>query len=1661
MNYHPRCFGILTAFALIAANSAQASTATWNSSSGSSWNTAANWTGATGGTGTKPTSADDVVFDNRNVTIPTVAGIPTISLDGNQVANSLTIGSSNGAPLSGFNLQADSTGSVTTARTATLTSGSITMDSSLTGAVTIGANSGTNGALSISTASNGAYTIQNNNTSQTLNISAILLKSGTTNNASFNSAGGLIILGGLNTAAGTSTIGNGLNNTVVQLANVGALKSFTNNTVNAGSTVDLNGLALTATAFTLNGAGSVSGVDAGALVNSTGAATNAGAITLGSASTIKNSGTSLVLSGAVTNGGFALTVDGTSATTLGTGIMSGTGGVVKNGSGTLTLSGANTFSGGVAINVGTVTAGSTAAVGSGTVTIGSTGNSAVLDLGGKTLTVAGLATAGTAGNQTIGNSSTTTAGVVSYTSTGTSTFGGVIQDSVGGGTQTTGFTAKGVGGDLTLTASNSFTGGLTVAAGIVRAGNANAFGNGTVTVGSTGNSATLDLNGQSENIYGLAAAGTAANQTIGNSSTSSTATLNYIGAGNSTFTGSVMDTVGSGNKTTAVVMNSATATLTLSGGGSNYSGGTTVNNGDLILTGINAAAQTVTLNSGTLNIGNASALASGSTLVINGGVLDSGANITEAGPTTVTLGGDFAWTGSGALNLNGNISLTSSRTINAEGLNTGIVTLANGSGNTLSAGTAGLKTITITGSGNVGLGGTATGSVTTASVLSDGSGQLGLIMAGTGTLVMGGANTFTGGILVKSGTLQKNGSSPGTATAFGAGTITLGDTTGTATASIQYTNLSSSAVFANAITVQAGSSGTKTIYNVGGNFTSIIGGLLTLNDNVTINYNGGMGGLVTLGNSTTGTWVTGTGTIVSMSNATGGVENSITGNNASFTGGVVVETGGFKVLSATALSAANAVTVYSGADFDLVSSSATIGGLNDNAGSGGIVTDTGTTVGAKTLTLAGSGTYSFAGAVTSTITSNVAVNVSMGSGGVQTLAGINTYTGATTVGGGKLNLTGSLAGAATVGNNTSNTAILSGTGTVSGALSTVTTGSNIAYIAPGVNTSGARNDFGSAGTLHVGSAGFSVGANTQFDFDLSTTAAGSNDLISMSGGTLSIGGTGIVFNFNQSGLQTGTAYTLISGATSLSGFSASDFSALGIGSDTATFSSTGTALQVTFSSVSGVTSGTYTLTTTAGASILHATGTTTLTTTLANTGTSGQDALAYSGVGAGASSGTVSGTTVSGTVTIGNNAVNSSQTFVAGSGSGTATITPTGTISNATASGSPSGTTAGTTVVVYTGQGVWNTNGSGTWGAVQATPTNWTAGGGTPGLDSNFKTTDSASFGSVTTSGTATITLGSDSPFLNAVTFNDSAASYDIERGGTGVLHLDSATTAAITDSAGNHKIGAPMEFDSAVSTTVATSSTMTLAGNITESGSRSLTVNGPGTTVLSGSNNYSGGTTVVSGQLLANNAGGSATGSGALVVNAGAALGGTGAIHASSFAIGGTGSPTTVTVGNGTDTTSGLTLTGSGSNTITNTQLNFNISAATAGQGNTLSVGTSTITFGSTTLALNVTGTGIIPSYTPYVLIAGSGSNQYGGLATNIEVINGTSYDVITGGLSLSFAPALANSWYAGHSFLYIDTTNGVDDIDVSVVPEPGTWALMLGGLAALLFWQRRKKSV
>ena len=79
-------------------------------------------------------------------------------------------------------------------------------------------------------------------------------------------------------------------------------------------------------------------------------------------------------------------------------------------------------------------------------------------------------------------------------------------------------------------------------------------------------------------------------------------------------------------------------------------------------------------------------------------------------------------------------------------------------------------------------------------------------------------------------------------------------------------------------------------------------------------------------------------------------------------------------------------------------------------------------------------------------------------------------------------------------------ATLAGTGIISGVVNVSSANSNTGHIAPGVNTAG---NFGSTGTLTLGTSGLTLGGGAALDFDLSGSLAigGSvNDLISMTGG---------------------------------------------------------------------------------------------------------------------------------------------------------------------------------------------------------------------------------------------------------------------------------------------------------------------------------------------------------------------------------------------------------------------------------------------------------------------------------------------------------------------------------------------------------------------------------
>jgi autotransporter-associated beta strand protein len=112
---------------------------------------------------------------------------------------------------------------------------------------------------------------------------------------------------------------------------------------------------------------------------------------------------------------------------------------------------------------------------------------------------------------------------------------------------------------------------------------------------------------------------------------------------------------------------------------------------------------------------------------------------------------------------------------------------------------------------------------------------------------------------------------------------------------------------------------------------------------------------------------------------------------------------------------------------------------------------------------------------------------------------------------------------------------------------------------------------------------------------------------------------------------------------------------------------------------------------------------------------------------------------------------------------------------------------------------------------------------------------------------------------VGTLLFDNSAHSYTLAGANTITISDLSGNAGAITVNHGNHVISAPLELDSNTTVTVANpGDSLTIGGAISGPASgidTSLTLAGGGTLILSGSNSYTGGTSVQSGVLVAENA--------------------------------------------------------------------------------------------------------------------------------------------------------------------------------------------------------------
>ncbi|WP_095152643.1 autotransporter-associated beta strand repeat-containing protein [Pseudomonas sp. Irchel s3b5] len=599
--------------------------------------------------------------------------------------------------------------------------------------------------------------------------------------------------GGTNSLILQNPIGVGGGTTGVGTASSSTYVNFNNLTINSG-TWTLQG-PLISGATTLNGG--IAQFNNNATFGS-GVVTSNGGI-------LQASSAGLNISNLISLGAGGVTVQGSNDTTL-SGVISGSGGLTKIGSSQLNLSAANIYLGNTTLNGGTVKVGNNQAF--------STGN--LLVAGASTLN---SSSAETLNNNVILNANLTAGGANALT------LGGVISGGNG--------LIKSGASSLTLKGNNTYTGTTALTAGSLVVGSNTALGTGalnasngtsldantaatltnnvnlagTLTLGGTN---ALTLGGSVAGIGGLVKNGAAnltlngANTYFGNTALNSGKLIvgSNTALGSGTLNAAAETTL---DANTAISLNNAvalagalnvggTANLTLTGLVSGA--GSLVKNGaaNLILNAANNYLGGTTLNTGTLTVGNSSALGTGALTVAGAATLDSNsplvtlsngvalnAALTVDGTQNLTLGG--VTSGNGQLIKNGaaNLTLNGNNTFSGgTALNGGTLTLGNanglGSGGLIVGGAATLDNSASFGIGNAitlnaGLTVAGNNDLSLNGII-DGAGSL--TKNGLADLTLAGNNTFTGALNIVSGsvtTLNTNalGATSGVNISAGAG----------------------------------------------------------------------------------------------------------------------------------------------------------------------------------------------------------------------------------------------------------------------------------------------------------------------------------------------------------------------------------------------------------------------------------------------------------------------------------------------------------------------------------------------------------------------------------------------------------------------------------------------------------------------------------------------------------------------------------------------------------------------------------------------------------------------------------------------------------------------------------------------------------------------------
>jgi len=850
---------------------------------------------------------------------------------------------------------------------------------------------------------------------------------------------------------------------------------------NVDQSWNIYGLTFGPTAGSFYVSGSQVTIGSGGIVNNSFSNQNiANSLVLASGQTWNAGATAMNIGGSVNNNGNSLIISGNNLVTSSTlgGIISGNGGLTKQGYGEWTLDANNTYTGTTTVLVGVLMLNNSSQL---AFSIGSPSNYFVYTGAGSTIrgniiigdnvNSAGTATLRFSAPYSSGNNEFTYANQIANSSNVTVNSSGVFDLNGGNGLEY-------YNGSSYVYAYNDQTiNALTVNGGSV------------VNIHSLVLSGSLNLTGGSIAAYSSSYPGLTLGTGITTSSNSTAAVISSplnLNAATQTF--SIAQGTGSTDlQVSGVISNGA---ILKAGSGS------------LLLSGANTFTGGVTINAGTVIIGNNSAIGTAN-LVLNSGALLGSASSSYTLTNAITVNGNIiiGSVGTGTLTLNGAVTLTGTETFN---LNSGTTNFV----------------------GPIGDGGFGYGITTT----------------GTGTMILSAANSFSGALSINSGIVKTaNVSALGLASSVSVAPGGSLDLDGVALGQVSLLlSGSGSSATAGALT-----NGSTSPASYGGNITysgsttiTAASGAITLNGNINGNN------ILTIGGNYNTILNGGVNTTGSLTK--NGTASLLLSGSNNIAGGIVASAGTLQVGNVNALGAIGQTTMVTGGTLDLngfavgaepvtlASGVSLINGSGSSASLAGAITLTGaatTTAQGGNLTLSGgvNGSSSIL-TVNGAFNTSITAPLTLGTGGLTKsgagmliLSASSSYTGATTVSTGTIQLGGggSLPGAsalsvsagATFDLNSNSTTIgsLSGAGNVLLETATLTEGVNNTTTAFSGSLSGAGSLIkAGTGSLSLTSSnnysGTTIAAGTIILGNANALGSNSGMTTVNSGGTLDLDG---------------------------------------------------------------------------------------------------------------------------------------------------------------------------------------------------------------------------------------------------------------------------------------------------------------------------------------------------------------------------------------------------------------------------------------------------------------------------------------------------------------------------------------------------------------------------